>query len=184
MAWADVVLLAIPGEFEEADITAAAASLGPKISKKIVIDATNPLSPYPALETRVWTHGGVSGGEILDKALPESYVYKAFNTVGAEHMEAADGRLIPGGAPGGALTMLFCGPGEAKECEIVEKVISGVGFVPRYVGPIRYAKNLEALAELWVHLGVAGVGVGEMRDLTWGRHFHFQAIGGGEKKDK
>lgn len=179
VAWADAVLLAVPGEFEDAEIVAAAAALGPAASKKIIIDATNPLCPYPGLESRLWTRGGVSGGEVLAAALPDAAVYKAFNTVGAEQMGAADGRLIPGGSPGGALTMLFCGPGSPKERGVVETIIAGVGFAPRYVGPIRYARNLEAIAELWVHLGVPGVGVGEARDLSWGRNFHFQALGGG-----
>ena len=42
-----------------------------------------------------------------------------------------------------------------------------------YVGPIRYARNLEALAELWIHMGVPGLKGGAER---MGRSFHFQFI--------
>lgn len=55
---------------------------------------------------------------------------------------------------------------------MVEKVIAGVGFLPVYVGPIRYARNLEAIAELWIHLGTAA----GFTDVSMGRQFHFQII--------
>ncbi|CAI5527326.1 unnamed protein product [Closterium sp. Naga37s-1] len=34
------------------------------------------------------------------------------------------------------------------------QIISAVGFRPEYVGPLRNARNLESLAELWVHLAI------------------------------
>ena len=43
----------------------------------------------------------------------------------------------------------------------------------RYVGPIRYARNLEAIAELWIHLTVPSFGD---TPVAWGRSFHFQTI--------
>lgn len=51
-----------------------------------------------------------------------------------------------------------------------------VGFEPVFVGPIRYARNLEALAELYIHLGVPGVGATHQKTSP-GRNFHFQYIG-------
>ena len=54
--------------------------LGPGIKGKIVVDATNPLAGYPALAVR-WGEP-LSGGEVLAAALPDSFVFKAFNTIG------------------------------------------------------------------------------------------------------
>lgn len=56
------------------------------------------------------------------------------------------------------------------------EVISGVGFVPKYVGPIRFARNLEAIAELWINLGVPFIGRQHGGTEDWGRAFHFQTI--------
>ncbi len=68
----------------------------------------------------------------------------AFNTIGVELL----------GNPqinGQKLTMLYAGPDDQQE--LVGQVVAGVGFIPEYVGPIRYARNLEAIAELWIHIG-------------------------------
>lgn len=37
----------------------------------------------------------------------------------------------------------------------------------------RYARNLEAIAELWVHLSLGPVGDSS---VDWGRNFHFQVV--------
>jgi len=169
--WGEVIILAVPGSYEDSEIQKVVESLGPGVAGKIVIDVTNPLSPsYPALETRIWKHNGISAGEAFAAAFSKStFVYKAFNTIGAEHMAAA-ADFLPGGQ---RLTMLFAGSDDKSKREIVEDVIAGVGFEPVYVGPIRYARNLEALAELWIHLGLDGVG--ETKE-QWGRNFHFQVV--------
>lgn len=73
----------------------------------------------------------------------------------------------------GPLKMLFCGPTEHQE--VAAEIISVVGFAPQYVGPMKYARNLEAIAELWVHLAVPPAGSTE---ANWGRGFHFQTEGG------
>jgi predicted dinucleotide-binding enzyme len=167
--WGEVIILAVPGSYEDAEIKKVVESLGSGVEGKILIDVTNPLSPYPALETRIWTHNGISAGEAFAAALPKStYVYKAFNTIGAEHMDRAADFL-----PGQRLTILFAGPDNKVKKEVVEDVIAGVGFEPAYVGPIRYARNLEAMAELWIHLGLDAAG--ETKE-QWGRNFHFQVV--------
>lgn len=163
VAWADVVLVAAVGGHEDATIQAVAASLGPDIKGKVVVDAMNPLTAWPALEVR-WN--GKSGGEVFSEALPGSHVFKAFNTIGDNQMEHGDGSAISGQQ----LTMMFAGGPEGKDK--VEELIGAVGFKPVFVGPIRYARNLEAIAELWIHLGVPGVGTAE----KWGRDFHFQVL--------
>lgn len=67
--------------------------------------------------------------------------------------------------------MLFAGPPQQKDA--AADVVAGVGFVPKYVGPIRYARNLDAIAELWVHLSIPQAG--ETPEF-WGRNFHFQVV--------
>jgi hypothetical protein len=79
-----------------------------------------------------------AGGEVLAEALPDTYVFKAFNSVGSEMLGDAE-RLM-----GEPITMLYAGPEEKKE--VAAGVIEQVGFVPSYVGPIRYARNLEVRA--------------------------------------
>lgn len=135
---ADILILAVPGKHTDKGIQKMAHSLG-DVSGKTVIDATNPLSEFSdGLEVR-WTQG-TSGGEVLQKYLPTAKVYKAFNTIGVEHM--ARPKSV-------GTDMLFCGP----DAEI-QDVIAAVGFTPRYMGPIRYARNLEAIAELWIHCAI------------------------------
>ena len=69
----------------------------------MILDATNPLSAYPNLDIR-WD-GTPSAGEELQEELPNAYIMKAFNTIGAEHMDHGDGSLINGQK----LTMLVAG---------------------------------------------------------------------------
>lgn len=109
----DVVILATPGMRSTTQAQHTAQLLGPGAAGKVVIDATNPLSPWPALDV-LWdgTSGGrhgvlndascwctpthspscpgasstalpaCAGGELLQQALPQSHVFKAFNTIG------------------------------------------------------------------------------------------------------
>lgn len=79
----------------------------------------------------------LSGGEVLAAALPTAYVYKAWNTVGAEQMVHPDGSLISGEQ----LVMMYAGAAEKKD--IAAKLVEDSGFIPAYVGPIRFARNLE-----------------------------------------
>ena len=139
---ADIIIMATPSAHSDEAIEEIAKSMG-DVTGKCIIDATNPVTAFPeGLEVR-WTQG-TSGGEVLQKAIPTAFVYKAFNTVGVEHMADAKGK-----------DMMFCGPSENEEAlGLATEVVSAVGFKPYYVGPIRYARNLEAMAELWMHLAI------------------------------
>lgn len=160
----DVILLTTPGTIDEAAVSALAKSLGEGVKGKVLIDATNPLTGWPALAIP-W--GEKSGGEVLQEALPDTYVFKAFNTLGVDLMDKADGSTLGGTQ----LTLLFAGAGE--KVDTAASIISDVGFKPEYVGPIRYAKNLEAIAELWIHLSAPPIG---FTPVGWGRNFNFQVI--------
>lgn len=117
-----------------------------------IINATNPLTSFQdGLEVR-WSQG-TSGGDVLQKYLPDAKVYKAFNTVGVEHMADAHGK-----------DMLFAGPDDS-----IADVVAAVGYKPFYVGPIRYARNLEAIAELWIHCSIPPLPGNYLgRDWTFG----------------
>jgi predicted dinucleotide-binding enzyme len=169
ITWSEAFILAVSPSHDDADILKLAESLGPAANGKVVIDATNPVTEYPGLEVR-WEQG-TSAGEVLSAALPKSHVFKAFNTIGADLMSVADGSTIEG-YQGHRLTMLIAGPSEGRH--LAEAIVDGVGFEPSYVGPIRFARNLEAIAELWIHLGVPGLKGGAQH---WGRNFHFQVVG-------
>ena len=148
---ADILILATPSAHSDEAIQEIATSLG-NVDGKIIIDATNPLSEFSSnLEIR-WAQG-TSGGEVLQKCLPNAKVYKAFNTLGVEHMKDAKGK-----------DLLYCGPDED-----IASVIKAVGFQPYYVGPLRYARNLEAMAELWIHCAIPPLPGNYLgRDWTFG----------------
>ncbi len=75
---------------------------------------------------------------------------------------------MTGSTPGGCACGVDTPCGAAAAAHL--QVVAGAGFTPTWVGSIRYARNLEALAELWIHLGVPGIGSSD----KWGRDFHFQ----------
>ena len=167
VAAASVVVVATPGSHDDAGIQALAESLG-DCSGKVVIDCTNPLSNFPALSVR-WN--GKSGGEVLAESLAGAAVYKSFNTVGVEHMADPSG-AVSGGA--GQEDMLVAGDERDEFKSVALSIVEAVGFKPRYVGPIRYARNLEAIAELWIHLAVPPAG--DTKE-DWGRNFNFALHG-------
>ena len=142
---ADVIILATPGIYDDAGIQEFAASLG-DMKDKIILDAMNPLDEFDKGLNIRWGMTK-SGGEVLAEALPTAKVYKVFNSVGVEHMANAKGK-----------TMLIAGDPDEKARAVAEGVAAGVGFDPFYVGPIRYARNLEAMAELWIHMAVPPLG--------------------------
>lgn len=155
IASSDILILATPSAYSDEAIEALAKSLG-DCSGKIIIDATNPLTEFQdGLQVR-WPQG-TSGGEVLQNYLGESAkVYKAFNICGVEQMAAAAGK-----------DMFFCGPDNDKA--LAAEVVAAVGFNPIYVGAIRYARNLEAMAELWIHCAIPPLpGANLGRDWTFG----------------
>jgi 8-hydroxy-5-deazaflavin:NADPH oxidoreductase len=159
IASADILILALPSVHSDEAIEEQAKTLG-DVSGKTIIDAMNPLNGFQeGLEVR-WPQG-TSGGEVLAKALPEAKVYKAFNTLGVEHMIDPVGK-----------DMLFAGPDDA-----IADVVAAIGYIPYYVGPIRYARNLEAIAELWIHCAIPPLPANYL-----GRDWTFAVAGNPENK--
>lgn len=136
IAAASVLILATASMHSDDALKEMVESLG-DLSNKILIDATNPLSEFTdGLQVR-WKQG-TSSGEYIQSLLPNTKVYKAFNTLGVEHMVDGTGK-----------DMMYAGPDKD-----IALIVASVGYRPIYVGPIRYARNLEAIAELWIHCAV------------------------------
>jgi predicted dinucleotide-binding enzyme len=143
-ASAEIIIFAVPfGEVQK-----VAAELAESASGKIVIDATNALTPAIELALDSAT---TSGAEQLQQALPPAKVVKAFNTTFAAAM--ATGQI--NGEP-------LAGLVAADDAEAKSQVLSLVqhlGFDPIDAGPLANARLLEPLALLNIKLGfVQGYG--------------------------
>ncbi len=113
---------------------------------KVVLDATNPLDfsgGGPALSVG---HTD-SGGEQIQRAIPDAQVVKAFNTVGNTLMV---GPQLPGGRP----TMFIAGNHDGANAAAT-KVLDAFGWDALVVGGIEGSRELESLCILWVKAGQA-----------------------------
>jgi 8-hydroxy-5-deazaflavin:NADPH oxidoreductase len=111
-------------------------------SGKVVIDVTNPLDFSKGMPPTLSIGHTDSGGETIQRSLPDAKVVKAFNIVGNPHMFRPD---FPGGPP----TMFICGNYvEAKK--LVAKILSEFGWETIDIGGIEVSRLLEPLALLWI----------------------------------
>jgi 8-hydroxy-5-deazaflavin:NADPH oxidoreductase len=125
-----------------------------RFAGKIVIDATNPLAfgdgvPSLALGTTD------SGGEQVQRWLPDARVVKAFNIVGAPHMVHP---ALPGGPP----DMFIAGDSDDAKL-VVTGILTSFGWPTIDIGGIVGARVLEPLCILWVLYGA--------RTGTWNHAF-------------
>jgi predicted dinucleotide-binding enzyme len=137
-AAAEAIVLAVPW----AAVPSAIGALGP-LPKKIVIDATNPLTAN--LELAIGHTD--SAGEQVARLAPHAHVVKAFNTTGANNM--ADSRY-----PAGKLMMPIAG-NNAEAKRVVMSLAADLGFEPVDTGPLTMSRHLEAVAMVWIKLAVA-----------------------------
>jgi 8-hydroxy-5-deazaflavin:NADPH oxidoreductase len=95
----DVIVAAVPFGVSEAVLV----PLAPLLRNKVLIDCTNPLNPdwSPVLLGQE-----NSAAEVLAKALPDTYVVKAFNTIFADVMAA---EYLSRGGLRARLTFQLCG---------------------------------------------------------------------------
>lgn len=136
-AGADIVILAVP--FTAID--EVVKSLGSSINGKVVVDATNALTPDFQLALGFST----SGAEELQKKVPAAKVVKAFNTVFAQHMDS--GKL-----KGKTLTAFAAGDDEAARKQVLD-LQKAIGFDAIDAGPLANARQLEALGYFNIQLG-------------------------------
>jgi predicted dinucleotide-binding enzyme len=133
----DVIALTVPWPAVDATIR----SLG-SLAGKIVIDATNPLSPDFSLAVGY----NDSAGETVARLATGARVVKAFNITGSNNM--ADSRYS-----GGKLMMPVAGDdGEAKR--VVLTLASDLGFDAIDAGPLTMSRYLEPMAMVWIKLAI------------------------------
>lgn len=134
---ADIVILAVP--FTAIDDVVK--KLGNSINGKVVIDATNAITPEYQLAVGFTT----SGAEELQKKTPQSKVVKAFNTVFAQHMDS--GKLN-----GKTLTAFAASDDENAKKQVLE-LQKAIGFDALDAGPLANSRQLEALGYFNIQLG-------------------------------
>ncbi len=147
-AWADVLILAVP--FSAVSETVRTLD-GGRLDNKVLVDATNALSPTRDLAVGFTT----SGAEELAKLAPRAHVVKAFNTVFARNMST--------GKVAGEPLALFVAGDDPRAKESVMSLGREIGFEPVDAGPLKAARYLEPMGVLQISLAFGqklGVGIG------------------------
>jgi hypothetical protein len=136
-AQADIGILALPWSAAEEAVKA----LGP-LSGKTVIDCMNPLGMVNGALGLTVGHTD-SGGETVQRWLPQAHVVKALNQVGAEMM--ADNAALPHRP-----VMFMAGNNAAAKAQVAA-LLADLGFVPLDAGDITKSRILEPLAMVWIN---------------------------------
>lgn len=145
-AVSEVIILAVP----VSAIRDAVASLG-ALRGKIVVDATNAVSvPVP--------DGHDTVGAFVASLVPDALVVKAFNTIGAEHLE--DGMV-----DGTPAFLPIAGADEGRPTVVA--LARSIGFDVADLGGPEYVGMVEDAARLWIHLAFR---------CGWGRDFGFGVL--------
>jgi predicted dinucleotide-binding enzyme len=142
-AFSDIVVLATLGIAAEEALRSAGLE---SLRGKIIIDATNPLDFSGGVPPKLAVSGNDSGGERIQRLLPEARVVKAFNTVGNASMFRPN---FPGGPP----DMFICGNDEKAKQEVA-KLLADFGWGVIDIGGIESSRYLEAMCMVWVHAAI------------------------------
>lgn len=144
-AFGEVVLLALLWP----QVQELLPRLAPLLVGRILIDASNPLTPD-------FVHLAIghsdSGGETVARQLPGVQLVKAYNSVGANIVASPNKQFGPVVAP----TLFFCGD-DAGAKAVVAGLIRESGFEPFDVGALSTARFLEPLEQLWVEILKSGI---------------------------
>lgn len=141
--FADMAVLATLWSGTQAAISLAQPG---NLARKVVMDVTNPLIYEPNKPPRLALGHTDSGGEQVQRWLPNSKVVKAFNTVGHAHMVNPQ---FPGGPP----DMFICGD-DASAKQAVAVICKNFAWGVVDVGGIEGARLLEPMCILWVMHGL------------------------------
>ena len=140
-AFGHILVLATLGSANESVIRAAGVK---NFSDKVVIDATNPLD-HSSGTLRLFVGHTDSGGEQVQRWLPEARVVKAFNTVGNAHMFQPQ---FPGGPP----DMFIAGNQDAAK-RAVGGILKDFGWGVVDLGGIEASRALEEMCMAWCYYG-------------------------------
>ena len=110
---------------------------------KIVIDVTNPLDFSKGAPPKLAVGHTDSGGETVQRLLPQAKVVKAFNITGNPHMVHPN---FPGGPP----TMFVCGNDDDAKKIVTDKFLTPFGWETVDIGGLEGSRLLEPLAMLWI----------------------------------
>lgn len=141
--FADIAVLATLWSGTENALKLAGAA---NLAGKVVMDVTNPLVLEANQPPRLALGHTDSGGEQVQRWLPQSKVVKAFNTVGNAHM-------VHPSFPGGPPDMFICGDDETAK-RVVIGFCTDFGWGAVDVGGIDGARLLEPMCIVWVRHGV------------------------------
>jgi 8-hydroxy-5-deazaflavin:NADPH oxidoreductase len=132
---AEVVFVALPYDA----LATALPPLAKALSGKVVVDVSNPVNAdwSPKL-----LGDENSAGEETQRHLPGSKVVKAFNTIFADNMRPD--RL----ERQGQRITAFVASDDGAAAETVAGLARGAGFASLVVGPLKLARQLEAMAHL------------------------------------
>lgn len=113
---------------------------------KVIIDATNPLEFPTGAPPRLALGHNDSGGEQIQRWLPNAHIVKAFNSVG-------NGLMVKPDFPDGPPDMFICGNND-KAKDTVKQLCQELGWPTIDMGGIEGARLLEPLAMLWIAYGM------------------------------
>lgn len=113
---------------------------------KTVIDATNPLDFSKGMPPSLALGYNDSGGEQIQRWIPDAFVVKAFNIVGNANMVNPD---FDCGPP----DMFICGNNEKSKLTVSE-ILKQFGWNVIDTGGIEGARLLEPMCILWVIYGL------------------------------
>ena len=137
----EIVVLATRGTAVEQAISTAGAQ---RFTGKVVIDATNPLDFSSGSAAMAVGHTD-SGGEIVQRAIRDARVVKAFNTVNNDLM-------VDPGLVGGRQPMFIAGDDAGAKATVAD-ILDSFGWDAFDVGGIEQSRQLESLVLLWVAVG-------------------------------
>jgi predicted dinucleotide-binding enzyme len=139
-SFGEVIVLTVPWPQAEA----AVHSLG-DVTRRIILDATNPLAMGPDGLGLEIGHS-ISGGEKVQGWAKGAFVFKTLNSTGYGNM--ADPVFH------GIKSVMFVAGDDATNKPKVIDLVAAIGFDVIDAGPMRNARLLEAQAMLWIELAL------------------------------
>lgn len=127
------------------------------LSKKIIIDISNPITPD--FQSLLIGHT-TSAAEEIQKLAPQAKVVKAFNTIFAQ--------LLPTEARAGKTLQVFVAADDAGAKAEVSALVKSLGFDAVDAGPLINSRFIEPIGEMNIHFGYF-LGWGPVSAPMWPR---------------